>query len=556
MKQGIRFHFLDKPIFNSRIKSANVQNSERWIGFFLGPGGVILLNAILSFYLNVYWTDVAKIGGLWGGVFVLIFPIASKIIDAITNIIMGQIIDRTKSRQGKARPWMLVAGPILAIAAILSFSIPKASPTVQVVWIMFSYNLYYSIGYTIYYMSHNMMVPLSTRNVKQRDGVAMLSNVAMALIPGFFVAVLFPALVLPALGIDPDKWRMMAIAFSIIALPCILLEYYFTRERITEEELEATEQAAKPMKEQLHACFSNRYWLIFMGVYILTQIATNFQNTSLLYYCNWVLGTYNDGTTQALVSTVGNAPLGFGILIMWPLVGKFGKKKVMITGLAIAAVSGLAFCMNPTNMTWVLVTLIIRAFGALPLTYIMMAMHADVLDHIEWKNGFRADGLSMSIFTVIFTVAAGIAQGIFNFSLNVFGYVPPAADGSWTAQSAAVKNFFVFGYQGIMAFACVVSFILFLFWKLDKELPQIQKDIIARHKAQAEAEGRVWLSAEEQSAQEREMADKAAEENRIRELKAKCEKKGLSFEEEEAKYQAQLAAKKEKAEAKAAKKRR
>ncbi len=159
---------------DSRIKSANVQNSERWIGYFLGPGGVILLNAIMASFLNVYWTDVAKINGLWGGAFILIFPILSKIFDAITNVIMGQIIDKTK-----ARPWLLFAGPIIAIAAVLSFAIPQASPTVQACWIMFSYNLYYSIGYTIYYMSHTMLVPLSTRNAKQRDGVAMLSNMAM-----------------------------------------------------------------------------------------------------------------------------------------------------------------------------------------------------------------------------------------------------------------------------------------------------------------------------------------------------------------------------------------
>lgn len=556
MKQGIRFGFLDRPVFNTKIKSANVRNSERWIGFFFGPAGVILLNAIMASYLNVYWTDVAKIGGLWGGVFVLIFPIVSKIIDAITNIIMGQLIEHTKSRQGKARPWLLVAGPILAISAILSFTIPKASPAVQVTWIMFSYNLYYSIGYTIYYMSHSMMVPLSTRNVKQRDGVAMLSNMALAIIPGFFVAVFFPTMVLPRLGVDPAKWRTMSVLFSIVVLPCILLEYYFTRERITEEEQGAANQAARPIKEQLRACFSNPNWLIFMGVYFVTQVATNLQNTSLLYYCNWVLGTYNDGVTQALVSTVGNAPLGFGILVMWPLVAKFGKKNVMVTGLALATISGFAFCMNPTNMTWVLVTLIIRAFGALPITYIMMAMHADVLDHIEWKNGFRCDGLSMSIFTIIFTVAAGIAQGLFNFALNIFGYVPPAADGSWVEQSQGVKNFFVFGYQGVMALACLVSLVLFFFWKLDKELPQIQKDIIGRHKAQAEAEGRVWLSPEEQAALEKEEADKMAEENRIRELRAKCEKKGLNFEEEEAKYQAKLAEMKAKAEAKAARRKK
>ena len=71
---------LASPRLDSRIHSSNVTNSERWIGFFLGPAGVILLNAILASYLNVFYTDVIKVGGLWGGLFLMIFPIASKIM--------------------------------------------------------------------------------------------------------------------------------------------------------------------------------------------------------------------------------------------------------------------------------------------------------------------------------------------------------------------------------------------------------------------------------------------------------------------------------------------
>lgn len=541
------------PAMDSRIKSANVQNSERWIGYFLGPGGVILLNGIMASFLNVYWTDVAKIGGLWGGTFILVFPILSKIVDAVTNVIMGQIIDRTRTRQGKARPWLLFAGPIIAVAAILSFSIPKASPTVQACWIIFSYNLYYSIGYTIYYMSHTMLVPLSTRNAKQRDGVAMLSNMALCIIPGMFVAMLFPALVLPMLGVEAAKWRTMAIIFSLVALPCLLLEYFFTRERISEETADESAGKALSLKGQLKACLSSKYWIVFMGAQVVIQLFTNIQNTSLIYYCNWVLGTYNDGVTQTIVSAIGNAPLGFGILIMWPLVGKFGKRNVMVAGLAVSIAAGLAFCINPTNMTWVLVTLMIRAFGALPITYICMAMLADALDHVEWKAGMRCDGFSMSVYTIIFTVTAGIAQGVFNFGLNLVGYVPPAADGSWSAQSDAVKNYFVMGYQGMYAIAMIVVLVLFWFWKLDKELPGIQKEITARHKAEAAAQGRVWLSPEEQAAMEAQETEKKAEENRIRELQEKCRKKGLNFQEEEAKYQMRLAAQKAKAAKKAAK---
>lgn len=538
---------------DSHIRSANVTNKERWIGFFFGPAGVILLNAILATYLNVFYTDVLKLGGLWGGLFLMVFPIVSKVIDAITNIIMGQIIDRTRTRQGKARPWLLVAGPIVAISAVLLFMVPNAGTAVQVIWIIFSFNLYYSIGYTIYYMSHSMMVPLSTRNSKQRDGLAMLTNMAMAIIPGMFVALLFPMMIIPRLGVDQGKWIRMISIFAVIALPCVMLEYFFTKERVTEESSGLEKEEKISLKAQMKACFSDRYWLIMMGAMILIQLCNNLQNTSLVYYCNWVLGTYNDGTTQTFVSAIGNAPLGFGILLMWPLVKKFDKRRVMLVGLALACVAGFTFMLNPTDMGWVLTMLAVRAFGALPLTYITMAMLADALDHVEWQAGFRADGFSMSVYTIIFTVCAGLAQGIFNFGLNATGYVPPAADGTWVAQNAAVQNYFVWGYQGIYAIVIIVLMVLFWFYDVEKHLPQIQKDIIARHRAEAEARGVEYVSPEELARREQEEQDKLAEENRIKELKALCEKKGLNFDEEEAQYQAKLAAAKAKAEAKAAK---
>ena len=552
MQEVKMLQWMNSPKMDSKIKSANVQNNERWIGYFLGPAGVILLNGIMASYLNVFYTDVLKIGSLWGGMFLLVFPILSKIFDAITNIIMGQIIEHTKTRQGKARPWLLMSAPLLLVSGILAYAVPRASSTIQAIWIIFSYNFYYSIAYTMYYMSHTMMVPLSTRNIKQRDGVAMLSNMALNIIPGMFVAMLFPMLVIPSLGVDQTKWLKMISIFSVVAFPCVMLEYFFTKERITEESKDLDDGTKQiSISQQLKACLSSRYWVLIIITQIIIQIVTNIQNTSLIYYCNWVLGTYNDGSTQTIVSAVGNAPLGFGILLMWPLVKKFGKRKVMLIGLVVAILGTGLFMLNPASMGSVLGSLMIRAFGALPITYITMSMLADAMDHVEWKSGFRVDGLTMSLYTIIFTVAAGLAQGLFNLGLNAFGYVPPATDGSWIEQTQVVKNYFVFGYQGLYGIAMIVLFVLFWFFDVEKHLPQIQADIVARYKAEAAAKGIVWLSAEELAAKEQAEQDKLAEENRIKELKAKCAKKGLNFDTEEAKYQAKLAAKQAKASKKA-----
>ena len=95
-------NFINKKIFASKVRCNDVSASEKWLGYLVGPAGALLLNAVLASYLNVYYTDVLKLGGIWGGSFLVIFPIVSKIIDAITNVIMGQVIERTRTKEGKA----------------------------------------------------------------------------------------------------------------------------------------------------------------------------------------------------------------------------------------------------------------------------------------------------------------------------------------------------------------------------------------------------------------------------------------------------------------------
>ena len=174
MKTGT---LLDRKAFQSRVHTTDVSRREKWLGYLLGSAGALLLNAVLATYLNVYYTDVLKLTHVWGGAFLVVFPILSKIIDAITNVVMGYIIDRTHTKEGKARPWLLLSAPLLTITGILLFTVPSGSETVQVIWVMVSYNLFYSFAYTIFNMSHNLMVPLSTRNITERGGLSVFNSV-------------------------------------------------------------------------------------------------------------------------------------------------------------------------------------------------------------------------------------------------------------------------------------------------------------------------------------------------------------------------------------------
>lgn len=543
---------------NSRIKSANTQKSEMWLGYFAGPCFVYMVYyAVAGTYLTQFYTDVLGLSGL----FLTLMPLLSRIFDVVTNIIMGRIIDKTRTKQGKARPWIAISGVLMAVTGILLYLIPRASFAVQIVWIVVSYNLFFALAFTIYNMSHGLMVPLSTRNTRQRDGLAMLTSAGMNMIPGLLVTIILPMLI-RMLGVGSaaqSKWIMMMSIISILAIPGTLLEYYFTKERVTEDAMAAETKEAVNLvsfRDQLRACFSDKYWRIIMGFTLVYNIFNILQTNIMPYYANWVLADSVAGGTnlQVLINAIGQAPLGFGIFLLWPLVRKFGKRKVMMIGFLIGALGCLGIMLNsrPESFSLVLVFLLIRSLGAIP-TYAMSAQLAEALDHIEWAKGHRADGFSASIGAIIITLTAGLGQSIILGGVSAFGYIyPEGGVDQIIQQPAAIKIFFIVCFVGIPMLGYLLGALLQLFFDVEKHLPQMQADIVARHKAEAEARGEVYVSPEEKAALEQAENDRIAEENRIAELKARCEKKGLNFEEEEARYQAKLAEMKAKAEAKAA----
>lgn len=474
---------MDRNVFRSRVRSADVTRGEKWLGYLLGPAGALLLNAVLATYLNVYYTDVLKLTTVWGGAFLVVFPIISKIIDAITNVIMGYVIDRTRTSQGKARPWLLLSAPLLAVTGILLFTVPNGSETVQVIWVMISYNLFYSFAYTIFNMSHNLMVPLSIRDTTQRGGLSVFNQISTIMMSGILVALVFPMVVMPMIGVDKGKWMLLMSILSILALPLTLLEYYFTKERVTEESQAGGEQSI-PFAAQLKAIFSDKYMLLIYAYFLIYTAGSSIKNISLPYFCNYVLGTYNDGITQTMVSAIGGIPMGIGIFAVWPLAKKFGKRNVTLIGFILYAIGSALCWMFPHSMVLVLVGQFIKNIGGLPCSYVFMALFADVLDHLEWKTGFRSNGIAMSVYNIIAVTMVGVCTGIFNGWLAGAGYAAPEmVDGVTQAvsQSAAVQNIITFGFVGLEVFTGLILTGLLVFLSVEKDIGKKQAEIKARH---------------------------------------------------------------------------
>lgn len=468
-----------------KIHSDDVTKSEKWLGYLVGPAGTLLLNAVLATYLNVYYTDVLKLTPLWGGLFLTVFPIISKIIDAITNVIMGYVIDRTRTKEGKARPWLLLSAPLVAVTGILLFTVPSANQTVQAIWVMISYNLFYSFSYTIFNMSHNLMVPLSTRNTEQRGGLSVFNQITTIMMSGIIVALIFPMVIMPMIGVDQGKWIALMSGLSILALPLTLMEYFFTKERITEEQANDPEETVS-FSQQLKVVFTDRYMLVILAYFLISTCAASMKNLGLVYYCNYVLGTYNDGITQTLVSVLGGIPMGIGIFAVWPLAKKFGKRNVTMAGFILYAIgSGICWA-APKNMVVVLIGQFVKNIGGLPSSYVFMALFADVLDHLEWKSGLRCDGTAMSIYNIIAVSSVGICTGIFNGLLSSTGYVAPElVDGVTQAavQSAATQNFITFSFVGLETITGLILAGLLVLLRVEKDIDKKQAEIKARREA-------------------------------------------------------------------------
>lgn len=541
----------EKPVLSTKVKSANVKLPEMLFGYFLGPFGALLASGIFTSFLNRYWTDILFANYKVNGVlpqsittFLTLLPLLSAILIVAGNLVAGQLIERTKTKAGKARPWILLSSILLGVACIVMFIVPMGNgtdtPVATMVLTAIAYNLYYSVAYPLYNTANSTLVPVSTRNGNQRGLLASFSNFASVGVMGAG-GMVFPMVIAWFLGgwESPNKtaWTIAFIAIGIVTFLFTVLQYYFTRERVTEESLHtvAAVKEKVSIKQQLKAVASDKFWWIVIIFYLLFQFGGMFKNLSITYFCTdqfsgTAIGGADGSGAMAIINILGAVPMAVAMAIIWPLSAKFGKRIVVLAGCAIGLAGGILAGMFPSNFYLVAVGVALKSLGSSPACYMILALIADVLDHIEAKRGYRCDGLTMSIYSSIMAASTPVATGIFNAISN----------GGANATANTISYIWI---ETIAYGACLV---LMLFFTVEKLLKGDRQTILERQKSEALANGEEWVEPEERLRREEEEANRIADEARKAELKAKCEKKGLNFEEEEGKYQANLEAKRQK----------
>ena len=479
----------NRPVLNSRTDKQTVKLPEMIFGYFLGPLLVLSMTCVVAtYYLTFYRTydDIVA-----SGKFLVLLPLISVIPMALSNIIVGIILGKTKTRQGKARPFILVAGPILLVSGIVMFIIPYFSMGFRMAWMAITYNLFAALANPIYSNAHYLMVSLSTRDLDQRGKLSVVANIPAVAGNGLVSSILMPAVLGwikagEALGegyqVVQNRWQLVMGLFALAAFIGCTLEYFFTRERITEEDI--SEDLAEPQGEiiptgtQLKAAASDRYWWIIMIFYMLYQAGTMFKGGYVFnIFCNdfftevHIFGqTLGPEGVQSLLALLSGFPLAAGMLFAWPVANKMGKRNFIILGCVVSILGSIVCLMNPASFVIMLIGQTLKGFSSIPGSYIMMALFADVLDHLEAKNGFRVDGISMSVYSTILTVVNGLAVAFFNLFYD---------GGVFSHQ--AVSSFFFLGFE-IIAHGILIVVMLFL--TVEKNI-KAEQALIAERKAKA-----------------------------------------------------------------------
>lgn len=482
-------NFWNSPLTRSRVCNENVKLPEMLFGYLAGPFGALLASGIFTSILQSYFTDVLKLSLS----FLTTLQLVSTILIVAANLVVGQLIERTRCLAGKARPWILLSALTLSVASVLMFIVPFEG-TLKMVWIAVAYNLYYAVAYPIYNTANSTLIPLSTRNSQQRGTLASLTNMAGLGVMGAG-SMVFPILVSFALKENQFLWFVAMLAVAIFSGLTIYLQYLFTRERVTEElagQAKTEEKKAAPsIGKQLKAVAGEKMWWIVMLFYIGFQWSGAMKNGSMTYFCKWVLDNSFFGTTdawgasQSLLSILGAVPMAAAAVIVAPLCNKFGKRIVCMIGMLLGAVGGVIAGLGGSNIIPVAIGVALKCLGSAPACYMILALLADVIDHIEYKSFIRTDGLTMSIYSSIMVAATPVCNAIFSAMLGIGGYNQDADVAMGVlGQSEAAKAMISTSYIWVETVAFVVCAVLIFLFTIEKDLPREQQEI--KNRAAAE----------------------------------------------------------------------
>lgn len=550
----------DKPFMDSKATTQTVSTKEWVLGHLIGPLGLIFVVNTIAALVEKFFTqqtgamygvgNIAMIQQM-GGIYEIVMTVA-KILAMGTGLLNGWLIQHTESRQGKMRPWYLIFGFLSIIIGCLIFLFPGNSMG-ESYWYYFFFLLicYHTVGSSYFYLFRDTICSLTSRDPKEKAKIQFIRKMSWTLLSGIVIGMVFNMVLLPMwLEKDINGYPILMIIISILAIPLLLLEYFYTRERVTEDvavEYEHLDETKIPLKAQLKALLSNKYYLILIIIATVSGIVDNYKGGNVQYfYIKFLLGGAENPRMYTIYQVVTGIPLGIGAFAIYPLAKKVGIKNLTVGGYALVLVGSIVGYLFPDQLVPALVGGFIRNIGWLPNAYIFATLLCYAYDSVEYRSHMRLEGMmGVAIITAIQWLIYAPFAGGFEAGILKLGFV----DAQGITPGADVIRFMNASFYLFDAVLAAVVVILLPFVDVEKHLPEINAELLERKKQAVLARGETWIEPTEQERLDAEKAERIHEENRIADLKAKCARKGLDFDTENAKYlekQAKKAAKKKK----------
>ena len=551
----------EKPIMDSKVTTRTVTKKEKILGHLIGPLGLIFVVNTIAALVEKFFTQ--QVGAMYGtgniemiqkmgGYYEIVMTVA-KILAVAIGLLNGFLIQKTQSRQGRMRPWYLIFGFVSIAIGFLIFLFP-GNTLGESYWYYFFLLVicYHTVGSSYFYLFRDTIVSLTTRDPGEKANLKFIRQLAWTLISGIVIGMLVSMVAIPMwLEHDIHGYAVLLIIISLCAIPLLLLEYFYTKERVIEDVAETvgTENENKiPIKDQLKALLSNKYFLLLTILTTIGGIVDNFRGGNVQYfYIKFLLDGVNNPGRFTLYQVVTGIPLGIGIFAVWPLAKKFGIKNVSWVGFLLAFLGNAVGWMFAGNLPVAMAAGFIREVGMLPNAYIFGTLLYYAYDDIEFKSRMRLEGLmGVAIIVAIQSLIYAPFAGGFESAILKMGFV----DAEGVMASAQVKSFMALAFYAFNMVWALANVIILPFVDVEKKLPDIKEELIRRQKEAVEARGEVWIEPEERERLDAEKAAAEAEEDRIADLREMCTRKGLDFETENNRYLAKKAEK----EAKRAKK--
>lgn len=390
------------------------------MGYGSGDIAGNVVYAFLTSFVMVYLTDTI---GLASGIVGTLIAL-SKLFDGFTDIFFGSMIDKTHSRLGKARPWMLYGYIGCAVTLVACFAIPTGlGKTAQYAWFFIAYTLLNGVFYTANNIAYSALTSLVTKNSKERVQMG-----SYRFIFAFSTSLLIQAITVEFVekcGGDAAAWRLVAIIYAAIGLIVNTISALSVKE-LPEEELNEGEQAGEAEKYGLVQAFKllvkNKFYLMICGTYILQQLYSAMIGAGI-YYMTWVLKNKN---LFGQFAWAVNIPLIIALIFTPTLVGKWnGMYKLNVRGYMLATV-GRALVVVAGYMGSVPLMILFTAVAALgqgPWQGDMNAVIASCSEYTYLTQGKHVDGTMYSCTSLGIKIGGGIGTAVVGWLLEFSGYV-------------------------------------------------------------------------------------------------------------------------------------